>query len=459
MTMKSLALALCAVFTAVPAQVCGQTINMVTDMGAFNNGTNATANTKAFQNAFFNYPNGKIIVPPGNYAIDNSQGAITITNFNGELKFEGSAILLFQNNIQGGFRFLGGTGMRIEGMHGNYPNAPTQRAGTEFSFTGSVDAFVKDITAENSPGAAIMFTSCIRPKVINAVATNSIADGFIFANSQDAQLVNLTTNHTLDNGLALYNYLIYDDLHGATISNVRVTNSYAHGIAVVGTSHVTISGFAVDKTRGSAVFIGQDPTYQTRISDQVTVEHGYVRGSGTLNPPGGTTFGLEYNQPVSVVFSDIQVEGSNGRSVSGMGPSSRVYLRNVRAKGNLSSDDFVFYKTAYADVMNCSSENSTGAGFIFNAVNSVVARRLTSINSSRSSSLNRAMWFQDNGYVNAGGLLVVDNQAVPTGFIVGTSNSPGLTEAGSIQGVASGIVHGTLRIQNYASGTHFSGVN
>lgn len=457
--MKRLGFVSTFALVVVSAPLHAQIVNMVTDMGAFNNGTNATANTQAFQKAFTNYPNAKIIVPPGKYAIDNSQGAITIINFNGELRFDGQALLLFQNNIQGGFRFLGGNGMRVEGMHGTYPNSPNQRAGTEFSWTGSTDVFVKDITAENSPGAAIMFTSCIRPKVVNAVANNSIADGFIFANSQDAQLVNLTTNHTLDNGLAFYDYQVYGDLGGATVSNVHITNSYAHGIAVVGTSNVVISGFVVDGTRGSAVFIGQDPTYQTRISDRVTIEHGYVRNSGTIQPPGGTTFGLEYNQPVTVVFSDIQVEGSAGRSVSGSGTSSRVYMRNIRTKGNTASDDFVFFQTAYADVSDCVSENSTGAGFVFNQVGTVVARRLKAINSSRANSLNRAMWFQNNGYVSAGELLVVDTQPAPTGFIVGTSNSSGFTESGSIQGVGAAILNGKFLVQNYAAAVHITDVN
>lgn len=427
-----------------------QIVNVVAHLGAYTDGTHPTETTQAFQRAFDNYPNGKIIVPPGTYAIDNSSGAMVVNGFNGELKFEGGAVLMFQSNLQGGIRFIGGKGARIEGLHGNYLEKPTIRHVDEFSFTSSNDYSLKNVIAENSPAAGFLFTLCYRPKVVNATAQNALADGFIFANCKDAELTNLTSDNTLDNGLALYNYELYENLNGATITNVQVSNSYAHGIAVLGTTDVVISGFLVDTTRGSAVIVGQDAVYKTRISDNVTIQHGYVRKSGTITPPGGTTFGLEYNQPITAVFSDILVEGSAGRSVSGTGATSRVYFRNIRSKDNTQNDAFVFYKTAFVDISDCTAENSPGTGFFFNQVDVTVAHRLKAINVAQASNLNRAVWFENGNYLSAAELMIVDNQSAPTGFVVGTVNG-GSNTRGSIHGLISAIANGQMVINNYAS--------
>ncbi len=444
---------------ALRAQISQQTINVVSDLGVHNDGTNATFNYATLMNAFYLYPNAKIIFPPGNYAIDNSPGAIPITNFNGEIKCEGGAVLLFQDNTQGGLRFTGGAGMRIVGLHGRYPNNPTLRLATHFAWTGGTDLFIRDIVVDNSPGAGILITSVVRPKVINATVSNTLADGLAFANCTEAQLTSLTTANTRDNALAFYDYAALAEGAGGMISNVHVYQSYAHGIAVVGTSDVTVSGFVIDTTRGSAVFSGQDPTYATRVSDKVIFEHGLIQNAGTLLPRPTNTYGIEYNQPISVTFSDIRILNNTGRAVSGNGVSSRIYMRNIRSENNTETDAFVFYRTAFVDISDCLAVNSPGNGFTFNQVPLVIARRLKTVNVSQSNALHRAIWFQDGAQVAASDLMVADYQSIPTGYIVGTSNSPGYIESGSIHSVLSAIVNGALKVQNYAANVKFSDIN
>lgn len=441
------------------AQTAGTGIVSVLELGAFPDGTNPDATTKAFRTAFSQYPNGKIIVPPGTYAIDNSAGALYIQNFQGELKFEGGAVLLFLNLIQGGLRFQYGQGARIIGLRTNYAGTPTVRAGTVLSFTEMSDVTLEDATLMNSPGAAVLFTNCIRPKATNIVTNYALADGLIFANCEDAHLTNLTTIHTLDNGLAFYGYENLPDRKGGVVRNVHVRESYAHGIAVLGVSNVVISGFTIDGTRGSAVFVGSDPYYYLRASDHVTIEHGYVKNPGTLQPPGGTLYGIEYNKQISCVFSDIEIEGAPARAVSGSSVNGRVYLRNIRVKGNKSQDAFVFYQTAYVEISDSYAENIAGAGFVFNQVPTVIANRLTATNTSQASTLNRAYWFQDGRYIAAQDLNVVDTQGTATGFIIGASQSTGYTQSGSIQSVMSTISNGALKVQNYSPAISVVDVN
>jgi hypothetical protein len=275
----------------------------------------------------------------------------------------------------------------------------------------------------------------------------------------EAELTNLTTNNTKDNGLAFYDYANLPDGTGGTVSNVHIIQSYAHGIAVAGTSNVTISRFTIDGTRGSAVFIGQDPTYNTRVADHVTVEHGTIVNAGTLLPTPTNTYGIEYNQPISVVFSDIQILNNVGRAVSGSGMSSRVYMRNIRTENNTNTDSFVFFQTGFVDISDCTAENSPGGGFIFNQVSRVIARRLKTINASRQNSLGRAIWFQDGKWLSASDLMILDNQSTPTGYIVGASNSNGYTQNGSIHSITSAISGGKLTIQNYAANVKISDSN
>ncbi len=456
--MKSICWSVILGLACVHGLLNAQTINVVTDLGAFNDGTNATVNWNVLGKAFYNNPNGKLMFPPGDYAIDNSLGAITINNFNGEIKFEGNARLLFQDNSKPGLHFNGGTGMRIDGLNGNYPNNPTARVAAEFAWTGGADIFIKNIVAQNAPGSAIELTNTIRPKIMNASVTNTLADGVQLENCTDVVLSNVTTVNTADNGVALYNYSTQPDGNGGSLSNIKVVQSQAHGIAVLGTSNVTVSGFVIDGTRGSAIFVGQDFVYATRVSDHVVIEHGIVLNAGSVQPTPANSYGIEFNQPISAIFSDIEIVNNIGRAVSGTGPTSRIYLRNIRTINNTKSDAFSFNQTGLIDVSDCVAINSAGAGFSFTQVPMVIARRLKAINAAQSTSLHRAFWFQNGSHISASDLIVIDDQPTPTGYVVGTSNSTGYAESGSIHNVTSSIANGKLVVNNYAPAVSIQGI-
>lgn len=449
----------------LPLSLCFAQSGMVSvaDFGA-SPSASATTNFKAIQKAFQQYPNGRILVPPGVYAIDNSTGAIYIENFNGELKFEGDAEFVFQDLSQGGLRFVGGSGARLEGIHTNYRSQPSVRVANVLTFTSTTDFFLKDVIAENSPGAAIWFASSIRPKVTNAHVNFALADGIAFVNSEDCMLMNYTSIGTWDNGLAFYSYSDQPDLNGGFVKNIRITNSNAHGVAIVGPSNVVLSDFVIDTTQGSAVMVGTDYAYAMRHSDMVLVEHGHIRNSGLLPPAPNTNtnankYGLEYTDPVSCVFSDIEIENSANRAVSGAAANAKIFLRNIRSRSNQSDGAFIFYKTKYVDISDSIAENSPAQGFAFDQVATALMGRLKAVNASQTNSLRRAMWFQNGQFLSAHELLVMDNQTVPTGYIVGASSSTGYNQTGVVQGVSGSITYGAMKVQAYAPNVHFSEAN
>jgi hypothetical protein len=432
----------------------------VTALGAHPDGSNAAATTQAFRTAFNSYSTARIIVPPGTYSIDNSQGSIYIPNFSGELDFEGGATLIFQSNLQGGLRFENGNGARIHGLHGNYAVPPTTRNGDEFSFMTMNDLTISDAIAQNSPGMGFLITLCARPKVRNVTVSHTNADGLAFANSQNAEIINYNAEYTADNGLAFYNYNYFTDWHGGTAKNIHIVQALgAHGIAVVGTADVVVSNFTIDTTSGSSVWVSQDSAYATRNATNVVFQHGVINNAGILAAPNTNNFGIEFTDADSVLFSDIQITGSQYRAVAGTSPNGRIRLHDIRVLNNLTGDAFVVGNVGLLEIANCSSENSPGQGFSFDGVNMLLARDLKVVNAASQSGLNRAIWFQNGNIVNASSLLVIDDRPNPAGYVVGASDNGAQIQFGNIQGVASAIANGNLVMNEYSPHISYSNIH
>lgn len=433
----------------------------VVDFGALQDGTDAVRTTAAFMRAFAAVPVGRIVVPSGNYLLDNTNGAVQVQNFGGELAFQGGARLLFINNTKGGLWFTGGTGARVRGLRAGYQFPPVQRNSPEeeIKFIDTTDTWVNDAVVSDSPAAGILFYHCIRPKVTNALVQNTLADGLHFANCQDAQAANITTLNTGDDGLAFLNYSIYPNLTGGVAYNINVTNSRSRGISVVGQSNVSISNFQVNGTASSGILCAYDSSYNTRVPSNVSFASGTIANAGTLPNPLGNQYGIEYNSQASCSFSDIAVTGSAGRGLGGMAPNGSVAVNGVRVSGNRDGEAFSFFKTAQVQVSASSTSGSPAYGFFFGQCGNILAKGLSVENSSQTSSLHRAIWFENNQSVVASDLNVVDSQTQATGYVVGASEStPGL-QTGLINGITSKIVAGRLAIQNNSENVRLQNVS
>lgn len=436
----------------------GQMVNVL-DLGARNDGQGSSTTTAAFRTAFQIAAQGQIRVPAGRYSIDNSAGPLQIKDFSGELLFEGGASLEFTSSQNGGIWFTSGTGARIRGLHVTYATAPAIRNSPQeaVKFSGTTDTFLTDPWIERSPAAGILFYDSIRPRVTNATIQNTLADGLHFANSQDAQVTGLNTLNTGDDGLAFVNYSQHPDRNGGTATNIIVRQSHARGIAVVGTSDVVITNFVIDGTSSSGLLCGQDQSYNTRASDRVQFSMGIVRNAGTVLPAAGNDYGIEFSHQKKCSFSDIEVSASAGRGVGGSAPEGSVRVENVRVRGNLKGEAFSFAKTASVEVSGSIAENSPSYGFYFGQNVRVVVKGITAINSAMAHTLARAIWFENNECVMASDLTVMDDQAIPTGYIVGGAQTGEVTQRGSASGIAASIDHGSLKIDN-TSAVVFSGI-
>lgn len=430
------------------ASASGQATVNVTSYGALTNGTNPSATTAAFQSAFAAAgSNGKVIVPPGTYAINNSSGALTINNFQGEFKFEGNAELIFSAGSEAGMLFNSGTGLRVIGFHGTYSNpvsspSPSMPA---LAFSGTTNTFVDDALVQNSPGPGIYFSGALDAKVANASVLNSQSQGILFLNSPNAELVNATVTDAGLEGIVFETSsgtAGHDGAHGA---NLTVTGAGSHGIAVYGESNVTISGFTVNSTTSSGIYCG--------TSSASAVPSDVLYQGGVIESPAG--FGIEIGNAQSCSFANIQVNAAGNRGVSGTAPGGTLDLRNIRITGNTSGDGFNFTNVGTVRISDSAAEKSPGYGFFFSNVQAVLATALTTYDVSSQNSLHRAIWFQGGPSVMAFDLTLIDDQNAATGYIVGTSN----IASGAVHSIASAIAHGSLSVQNQSAGVNVTTVN
>jgi hypothetical protein len=420
-------------------------------LGASSNGTNSAATTAAFNAAFSSYPNGDIVVPAGQYLIDNSSGPLYIQNFSGQLEFQGNAQLVFLNNTQGGMLFEGGSGARINGLQATYATPPTVRASPneQIKFSDTANTTVTNISVQNSPAAGILFYNAVNPIVTNATVMNSLADGLHFANCQNAQVTNLTTMNTGDDGLAFLNYAQYPNKTGGMAQNISITNSLSRGISIVGQSNVTVSGFQIQNTASSGVLVGQDVSYNTRIPGNDIVQNGTISGAGTLQPQAGNNYGIEYNSQTSVTFANITTTGSAGAGLSGASPNGSITVNSVTVQNPQSGVGFLFYQTGTVQVSNLTAQSVPSNGFLFLQSSRVVAQGLNALNVAQSDPLRRAIWFEDGGSILATDLKIVS--AAAEANVVGAYQDPGYTQFGSVKGISANILNGTLSIQTNSS--------
>ncbi len=420
----------------------------VSTYGAFSDGSNAAATTSAFQQAVLAAGiNGKVTVPPGQYAIDNSNGPLVFNNFGGEFKFEGNAALIFSTPANAGLQFSAGTGLRVVGFHSKYLIAPTAAVtnAPALGFFNTSSTILSEATIENSPGAAIYFSNAAQPKVANIITMSSLAEGVRFDNCLSAEITNAQIMNSGTDGLVIYTGAGNSANAGAHATNISVTGSGRRGISVVGSNQVTIGAFHVNASGSSSIFCGTGTG--SDVPDHVQFEGGVITA--------GSYFGIEFQNQNSCAFANIDIDTPGGRGVSGTAPTGSVQLRNIRVRNNLQGDAFNFTGVQTVMISDSAAENSPGYGFFFESVSRAVVTGVTTLDVSKASSLQRAVWFQHGGTVVASNVEIDDDQVLPSGLIIGTTGM----SRGVINGVSSLIASGTLQVLNLSPGVTVSLIN
>ncbi len=277
-----------------------------------------------------------IVIPPGDYLIDNSGTPIVVRNFSGRLVMEPGARFIFTDDTAKGLHFEGGTGAEIDGLRTTFETLPSNRITPRecIQFIDATDTIVRNANIRGSASAGLLFGRCIRPSAEGVVVENTMADGLHFANCQDANADNVLTVDTGDDGLAFLNYRYLPDYSGGAATNVTIRRSKARGIAVVGQRDVVIRGFSVEGSACSGLYCAQEASWDTRVPSEVRFVGGTVKDAGRLEGiPGCDRDGINYANVRSVAFRDIEILSPANRGVAGVSPEGEVTLDNVRVEG------------------------------------------------------------------------------------------------------------------------------
>lgn len=369
-----------------------------------------------------------------------------VNNFAGELRFEGQARLIFKNPQQQGIVFSGGANPRIIGFRATYVAGAAQGAtAAALTFTNVSSPFVDQVLIESSPGIGIYFNNVTEPKVSNVSILNTQSYGIRFDNCRSPEVVNLTVSNSSDDGVVVWSGQGVTDRDGGQFTNIIVRNSNSNGISIIGQSKVTVSGFVVDTTATSALYCATESG--TNSPDSVLFQGGFVNNS--------RDFGVEFKNVTGCSLVNAEISGSANHAVYGTAPSGSITVQNVRIRGSVSGNGFLFDTVSQVRVSESTAENTAGYGFFFNACPVTAVTGLKTLNVSQSNSLHRAIWFQSGAAVTGFDLTVMDTQSTPTGNIIGTY----AMQKGTIKSVVSSITNGTLQVQNSSPAVSISLVN
>lgn len=390
-----------------------------------------------------------VVFPPGDYQIDNSGDTIRIPNFSGEVVMRPGARLVFTDNTRRGLYFSGGRGARLYGLTTVFASRPALRHNAEecVAFDRSEDTYIENVRIDGSAAAGLLFWQCVRPMVVDAVITNTMADGLHFANCQDGRADHITTADTGDDGVAFVNYAQHPNNTGGLATNVSVTRSRARGVAVVGQSGVTVRDVVVRETVGHGLYCAQEPNWNTRAPADVRFERALVyRGGAYVAGGGGNGPGVHVIDASRVTISDAVVEAPGGHGVFVI--RSTTTLLDITVREAPLSGFNLQYGAHRLDRLT--TEESGGIGFFASYADRLEYGTVVVRNAAKNHHLRRAVDVEHNKVVTGERLWVYDTQPTPTGYIVGAYG----TQRGFLGTVVAGIAHGTLTIENPSGLAH-----
>jgi hypothetical protein len=363
-----------------------------------------------------------VVFPPGDYRVDNGGSAIVIQGYAGELVMQPRARLLFTDGGNRGLTFRGGAGARLFGVSVAFASPPAARVPAHecLTFDQSSDTHLGNVRIDGSAAAGLLFWRCIRPTVVGAIITNTMADGLHFANCQDGCAANVTTVDTGDDGVSFVNYASGPAHTGGLASNLSVTRSKSRGVAVVGQSGVTVRDVTVDTTVGHGLYCAQEPSWNTRQPDDVRFERARVHrgGAWTAAPGGGTNSGVRVDAAGAVTIAGVTVDASSAHGVHVTASTATISDVTVKNVTGSTGSGFNLQRGTYL-VDRLSTEQSNGIGFFAGACRRVEYGTITVRNAAITHPTRRAVNLEHSAHVLGGRLWIVDDQPSATGYTVG----------------------------------------
>lgn len=398
-----------------------------------------------------------ITAPQGEYLIDNTNGPVVITGFNGLFRTSASAHFVCLNPDALCLQFSSGS-PSVDGLNLTYLTMPTVRHDQPaLLFYQTRQSVLTNAVITGAPGPGVVFQECISPLARLVTITQTMADGLDFFTCENALALDITTDQTGDDGLAFVNYIASPDRNGGAAANIHVSRSNARGISVVGTSNVVISNFVIDQTTSAGVICFTDFPFSTRVPYNVQFTQGTINRAGTylLDQQRGNPFGIEWSLTGSGMcnFDHLKVSNTGNRGVSGQG-GEIIVLSDIVV--DHSGSDGMNIGSADLRIANLTVQHSQGYGYYLNGYRSPVNTRLSGTNLTsydnglglQGDQAGRAFGIEQNAVLQLSNLTMIDDQPQPTSFKLEETNN-GL---GTIIGIRTLITNGMPVITNNSPG-------
>lgn len=369
-----------------------------------------------------------MLVPPGDYLIDNSEPR-QINYYTGEMRFAPGARLIFTNLERMGLFFFGGS-PTVRGVRLTTRDEPTTRvmdaAMLRFDFT--TNAIASDIVVERGAGAGILVRGGTGFGGDNITIMNTLADGFDFFNHSQGRLSGLTAFNVGDDGLGCVSYIYSGsdptDLapqgNGLTLSDIQVRSTRTRGISFIGYANCTLNGFIVEDTQGDGVIIERDDPAQTHTPTGIAISNGVINNAGqrTIDPDyAGDRHGIKVGQSGSVSISDVSIV--NAKSVGVAATSSEInahlYITGVRVE-TAGDEGFYFYNHRSVTYGIITAQDTRVAGIRTLSVDRLIGIKRVAIRASKSGGNFRAIWDANNAFQDPGSAYIEDLRGPATGF-------------------------------------------
>lgn len=415
------------------------------DLGAVADGTTPA------QNAFLalSATNRPMLVPPGDYFIDNSS-IRQINAYTGELTFSPGARLIFSDNTKKGLYFVGGS-PKIRGVTLTTAVAPTTRQldAPMIDLYLCTDPIISDVVVERGAGAGVLVRTCTGLRANNIVVRNTLADGMDLFNCSDFQVSNVLTDTTGDDGFAALDYADQPVSQRGVLTNIICRNSNARGITINGPTNVTLDGFLIEETQGSGLMIEEDATAGIRVPTAIRVANGTIRRAGQrfTNPSyTGNKYGIEVGQSGTVDLLNITVGDSNTRGLSASSTQGNAHLTTIgiRIETAGAQGFHINGQTAWT-FDNILAQDAAGEGIYTHAVKRLIGGLRIVVRAATIGGNFRAIHDDGNDFLSVQKNVIVDDREAPTGYIY---RADGATE-GSV-GTFDWQINGAFYYDNFA---------
>jgi hypothetical protein len=274
-----------------------------------------------------------ILVKSGQHKVN---GPIICTNTSSRLSGMVGAVIQFSNGTEGGFRFVRGKHVEVKNLKlvwqgDGQPSRSHYGAG--LMFFQVENALVDGVTVIRAPGAGVHFDECENSQATNIIITQTGADGVHFANCNNSFAQTIVCRDTGDDAVAFVDYTKKPQGIGFRLDNVKIFNSQARGIAVVGATQGLVTNFEIDGCASNCIHIEQDLHYQTRRPSNVIFQNGIARNAGSVTPKKGNQYGANILRASKISIVDVSIENSSNIGVSVI-DSEDVTLRRVSSKNS-----------------------------------------------------------------------------------------------------------------------------